>query len=108
MQGNNTISGSTDIGNDGNIKIEGNNVVFNGTVDAGSINMDTANSTDTAIFKSNVSLADKLEFTKDGKVDLKDNLTGNVTSSNPGEGTLTTSGTVRQTITGTIGSTGNS
>ena len=107
MQGNNTISGSTDIGNDGNIKIEGNNVVFNGTVDAGSINMDTANSTDTAIFKSNVSLADKLEFTKDGKVDLKDNLTGNVTSSNPGEGTLTTSGTVSQTITGTIGSIGN-
>ncbi|MDX9902186.1 MAG: hypothetical protein RBT22_11925, partial [Aliarcobacter sp.] len=98
FQGNNTVSGYTGIG-DGNIKVNGSNVVFNGIVTAGSIDVSTIG---TGTFNSNVNIT-SLNMTGTGTVVLNSDLTGNVVTTGNNQGILTTTG-VNQTITGNIGS----
>ncbi|RXI42733.1 hypothetical protein CP963_01580 [Arcobacter cloacae] len=104
FEGSNTVSGSTNI-EDGNIEIKGN-VNFQGTVTAGSIDVDT---TDTAIFGSNVSLASgggTLNFSQNGNIILNSNFSGNITTTTTGAGNITTIG--NNTINGNIGSSSSS
>ncbi|QKE25672.1 autotransporter domain-containing protein [Arcobacter aquimarinus] len=103
FEGSNTVSGSTNI-EDGNIKIDGS-IDFNGTVTAGSIEVDT---TDTATFGSNVSLssgAGNLNFSQDGSIILNSNFSGNITNTNSGDGNITTVGI--NNINGNIGNSSN-
>ena len=100
FEGSNTVSGSTNI-EDGNIEIKGN-VNFQGTVTAGSIDVDTTN---TAIFGSNVSLASgsgTLNFSQNGNIILNSNFSGNITTTTTSAGNITTIG--NNTINGNIGS----
>ncbi|MDD4330111.1 MAG: hypothetical protein PHD79_09170, partial [Aliarcobacter sp.] len=103
FQGNNTVSGYTAI-SDGNIKLNGDNIVFNGTVNAGSIDVAAVGTT---TFKSAVNVStgpvDDLKFSAAGTVVLNSDLTGNVVTTGNNKGILTTTG-VNQTITGNIGS----
>ncbi len=101
LQGNNTVSGTTDIGN-GNIQLDGS-ATFTGSVTAGSIDVNTTNA---VTFNSAVDLSagtNTLSFNTTGNVILNSDLNGNVTTTANNQGTLTTTG-LTQTITGNIGS----
>ncbi len=105
FSGSNTVYGTTNI-DDGNIKLD-DSVTFTGTVDAGSISVDTTN---TIIFNSDVDLTagttDAMNFSVDGKVLLNEDFTGNITSGGDNLGTVTIVGNgtgKEQIITGNIG-----
>ncbi|MDD2888250.1 MAG: hypothetical protein PHY66_10635, partial [Aliarcobacter sp.] len=105
FSGSNTVLGTTSI-DDGNIKLDGS-ASFGGTVDAGSIDVNT---TSTITFNSAVDLSagttDAMNFTQAGTVLLNDDFTGNVTTSANDSGTLTIVGNSsgkEQIITGNIG-----
>ncbi|CAM4223033.1 autotransporter domain-containing protein [Arcobacter suis] len=103
FQGNNTVSGYTAI-SDGNIKLNGDNIAFNGTVNAGSIDVTAVGTTtfNNAVDVSSGSV-DDLKFSAAGTVILNSDLTGNVVTTGNNQGILTTTG-LNKTITGNIGS----
>ncbi|RXJ82913.1 hypothetical protein, partial [Arcobacter cloacae] len=101
----NRVYGSTNIG-DGNIKLDGS-VIFDGTVNAGSISVDTANP---ITFNSAVDLTagttDNMNFSTNGNVLLNSNFTGNITTTADNQGNVTILGDSsgkEQIITGNIG-----
>ncbi len=105
FSGSNTVYGTTNI-DDGNIKLDGS-VTFTGTVDAGSIAVDT---TSTITFNSDVDLTagttDAMNFSVNGNVLINEDFTGNITSGGDNLGTVTIVGNgtgKEQIITGNIG-----
>ncbi len=105
FKGSNKISGSTNIG-DGNIKLEGS-VIFDDTVNAGSISVDNAS---TITFNSDVDLTagttDSMNFSVNENVLLNKDFTGNITTTAGNQGNVTILGNAsgkEQIIKGNIG-----
>ena len=99
--GSNEVSGNTNI-DGGNIKLNGG-VNFSGTVESGSIDVNT---NETIIFNSAVNLSpgttDIMKISTNGNIILNSNLIGNMTTTDNNQGIVTTTGS-SQTITGNIG-----
>ena len=99
FNGSNTVSGNTDI-DDGNIQIKGNNVVFQGAIEADSIDI---NSSGVASLNTiSGSTTSDIVFSGAGTANLYNNLAGDISTTANNQGTITSVGS-SQTITGNVG-----
>ncbi len=99
FNGSNTISGSTDI-DDGNIQIKGNNIIFEGSIEADSMDINSSGFANLNTVGGDTT--SDIIFSGAGTAALYRDLIGTVTTTANNQGTITTAGT-SQTITGNIG-----